>query len=152
MNDEEDTTTSEGCQKIKSKLMDAIDDARDPSLLIHAFKWVSNLLRNVHAHWRLWSLTRFVPDFAVANPIVGSLCAMACRVLMEEARVRKARAFSLGAWGETVMRGEMPPPGAEAVALGNDLHAGMETMGVYAVECPLIRECCFAAGPSSLRR
>ncbi|KAK7042087.1 Zn(2)-C6 fungal-type domain-containing protein [Favolaschia claudopus] len=77
-----------------------------------------------------------VPDFTVANPIVGSLCAMACRVLMEE--VRKARAFR-GAWGETVMRGEMPPPGAEEVALGNDLHAGMETMGVYAVGCSLIK-------------
>ncbi|KAJ7868681.1 hypothetical protein B0H13DRAFT_2558397 [Mycena leptocephala] len=37
-----------------------------------------------------------IPDFTVAHPIVGSMCMMACRVLMDE--VRKAKAFR-GAWG-----------------------------------------------------
>ncbi|KAF8209217.1 hypothetical protein K438DRAFT_1930097 [Mycena galopus ATCC 62051] len=76
-----------------------------------------------------------VPDFTTAHPIVGSMCMMACRVLMDE--VRKAKAFR-GAWGESLLV-EPPPPGAEEVALASDLRDGMRTMGMYAVGSPLIQ-------------
>jgi hypothetical protein len=77
-----------------------------------------------------------IPDFTVAHPIVGSMCMMACRVLMDE--VRKAKAFR-GAWGESLLV-EPPPPGAEEAALASDLQDGITTMRMYAVGSPLISE------------
>ncbi|KAJ7894842.1 hypothetical protein B0H14DRAFT_3640544 [Mycena olivaceomarginata] len=76
-----------------------------------------------------------VPECTTAHPLVGSLCTMGCRVLMEE--VREARAFR-GAWGES-LRVEPPPPGAEEVALGADLRGGIQTMRMYAVGSPLVQ-------------
>ncbi|KAF7335222.1 Zn(2)-C6 fungal-type domain-containing protein [Mycena sanguinolenta] len=76
-----------------------------------------------------------IPDFTIAHPIAGSMCMMACRVLMDE--VRKAKAFR-GAWGESLLV-EPPPAGAEEIALVSDLQGGITTMRMYAVGCPLIQ-------------
>ncbi|KAJ6562257.1 hypothetical protein B0H19DRAFT_1027049 [Mycena capillaripes] len=76
-----------------------------------------------------------VPNFTTAHPIIGSMCMMACRVLMDE--VRRAKAFR-GAWGESLLVAP-PPPGAEEVALASDLQNGITTMRMYAVGSPLIK-------------
>ncbi|KAJ6522470.1 hypothetical protein B0H19DRAFT_656085 [Mycena capillaripes] len=67
-----------------------------------------------------------VGDQAIAHPVVGALCALACRVLMDE--MRRARTFHAG-WGVDI--GEE----AELVA---ELRAGMATMAVYSAGCPLV--------------
>jgi hypothetical protein len=70
-----------------------------------------------------------VPDCTTAHPVIGALCATACRVLM--AAVHRARAFNF-----------LSEPGAEeeAAALAKNLKHGITIMRMYAVGSPLIRE------------
>lgn len=77
---------------------------------------------------------RNVPDVTTVHPMVGSLCMVACRVIMDE--VREAQTFR-GAWGQS-LGVALPPPSAEEAALNADLKNGMETMRMYAVGSPLI--------------
>ncbi|KAJ7084226.1 hypothetical protein C8R44DRAFT_894198 [Mycena epipterygia] len=78
--------------------------------------------------------TRVGECLTTAHPIVGSLGALACRVLMED--VRRVQALR-PAWAA---------PGAEEGTLRTDLRAGMEMMGMYAAGSPLIGKS-FAALP-----
>ncbi|KAF7326741.1 Zn(2)-C6 fungal-type domain-containing protein [Mycena venus] len=66
---------------------------------------------------------------AIAHPVVGALCALACRVLMDEKQMQKVRAQ---AWAVGL------GPSAEELRLLEELRAGMGTMGVYATGCALI--------------
>ncbi|KAJ7030697.1 Zn(2)-Cys(6) binuclear cluster domain-containing protein [Mycena alexandri] len=75
-----------------------------------------------------------VRDRVTAHPVVGSLMTMACRVLMDE--VRRARAFRT-TWAAGV-GSALPPPSKEEVSFVEEVRAGMGTMAVYAVGCPLI--------------
>ncbi|KAJ7627933.1 hypothetical protein DFH06DRAFT_725179 [Mycena polygramma] len=76
-----------------------------------------------------------ITGYTTAHPIVGALCVMACRVLIDE--VQKAKAFR-GAWGESLLVAP-PPPGPEEVSLAADLQDGITTMSLYAVGSPLIK-------------
>jgi hypothetical protein len=67
-----------------------------------------------------------VGDQAMVHPVVGALCTLSCRILMEE--VRRVQAFRT-AWAVG---------GPEKAALLTELHLGMTTMAVYAAECPLV--------------
>ncbi|KAJ7117972.1 hypothetical protein C8R43DRAFT_98574 [Mycena crocata] len=73
-----------------------------------------------------------IAGFTTAHPVVGALCMLACRVLMDE--VRKAQPVR-GTWGH----GVAPQRGSEAAALASDLQNGITTMRMYAVGCPLIK-------------
>lgn len=75
-----------------------------------------------------------IPDLTTAHPIVGSLCTLACRILIDE--VRKVQMFR-GAWGES-LGVPLPPPGLEEAALIAELKNGIATMRMYAVGSPLI--------------
>ncbi|KAJ7763051.1 Zn(2)-Cys(6) binuclear cluster domain-containing protein [Mycena metata] len=69
-----------------------------------------------------------VPDRAIVHPVVGWLMALACRVLLDAVR-HCQRVFRMG-WA---------PSGEEVTFVGEEeLRAGMATMGVYAVGCPLV--------------
>ncbi|KAJ7766212.1 hypothetical protein B0H16DRAFT_1687213 [Mycena metata] len=73
-----------------------------------------------------------VPDRAIAHPISGALMTLACRVLLDEVRrFRAQRAWAAGV-------GLTPPPNQEKVAFDGEVRAGMDTMGVYVVGCPLV--------------
>ncbi|KAJ7891668.1 hypothetical protein B0H14DRAFT_1059779 [Mycena olivaceomarginata] len=63
----------------------------------------------------------------LAHPVVGALCALAARVLVDE--VRRARVFS-AAWGVG--------PSGEEKELVRELGAAMGVMGIYASGCPLV--------------
>ncbi|KAJ7732478.1 hypothetical protein DFH07DRAFT_143603 [Mycena maculata] len=66
-----------------------------------------------------------IPDLTISHPIVGSLCMLACRVLMDEVRRTK---MTQGAWGQIA---SLPPSLA-------DLKKGIATMQMYALGSPLI--------------
>ncbi|KAJ7662809.1 hypothetical protein DFH06DRAFT_987320 [Mycena polygramma] len=70
-----------------------------------------------------------VGDRSIAHPVVGALCTLACHVLMDE--VYRLQAFR-AAWEAAASPAE--------VGLVGELRAGMETIGVYTVGCPLIGE------------
>ncbi|KAJ7080448.1 hypothetical protein C8R44DRAFT_992458 [Mycena epipterygia] len=76
-----------------------------------------------------------IPELTTAHPIVGSLCTLACDVLMDE--VRNAREFR-DAWGQS-LGVQLPPRSAEEAALESDLLNGITTMRMYAVESPIIQ-------------
>ncbi|KAJ7451256.1 hypothetical protein B0H11DRAFT_1877264 [Mycena galericulata] len=77
-----------------------------------------------------------VPERVTSHPVVGSLCAMACRVLMDEAR--KSHAFC-AEWAANLGTARAPPSAEETAVLA-DLRAGMGTMAAYAAGSPLIGE------------
>jgi hypothetical protein len=70
----------------------------------------------------------------LAHPVVGALCALAGRVLVDE--VRRARVVS-AAWGVG--------PSGEEEELVRELGAAMGVMGIYASGCPLVGACIFSA-------
>jgi hypothetical protein len=70
----------------------------------------------------------------LAHPVVGALCALAGRVLVDE--VRRARVFS-AAWGVG--------PSGEEKELVRELGAAMGVMGIYASGCPLVGACILSA-------
>jgi hypothetical protein len=79
---------------------------------------------------------RQIPDLVCAHPIVGALCMLACRVLIDE--IRKAHSMRV-AWAQTLAV-PLEPPATEEVALTQDLRGGISTMTTYAVGSPLISE------------
>lgn len=67
---------------------------------------------------------------AIAHPVVGALCALACGVLMDE--VLAVRGFPVAC-----EKGLFDAEEAELIGV---LRAGMGSMEIYAQGCPLIRE------------
>ncbi|KAJ7260985.1 hypothetical protein C8J57DRAFT_1719788 [Mycena rebaudengoi] len=78
---------------------------------------------------------RQILDLVCAHPIVGALCMLACRVLIDE--IRKAHSMRV-AWAQTLAV-PLAPPATEEVALTQDLRGGISTMTTYAVGSPLIK-------------
>ncbi|KAJ7261011.1 hypothetical protein C8J57DRAFT_1184378 [Mycena rebaudengoi] len=78
---------------------------------------------------------RQIPDLVCAHPIVGALCMLACRVLIDE--IRKAHSMRV-AWAQTLAV-PLAPPATEEVALTQDLRGGISTMTTYAVGSPLVK-------------
>ncbi|KAJ7747824.1 Zn(2)-Cys(6) binuclear cluster domain-containing protein [Mycena metata] len=76
-----------------------------------------------------------VGDFTMAHPIVGSLCILACRVLMDE--IRRLRALRVAR--RQGHHGVTSPPDPEEVSLTTTLQEGITTMRMYAVGSPLIK-------------
>ncbi|KAJ6621028.1 hypothetical protein B0H10DRAFT_2019704 [Mycena sp. CBHHK59/15] len=76
-----------------------------------------------------------IADFTTAHPIVGSLCMMGCRILMDE--IRKAHMFR-ASWAQSLGL-VLPPPSPVEAALTADLQNGITTMTMYAVGSPLIK-------------
>ncbi|KAJ6473381.1 hypothetical protein C8R47DRAFT_1324477 [Mycena vitilis] len=68
-----------------------------------------------------------IGDRSITHPVVGALCTLACHVLMDE--VYRMQVFRT-AWETAASPAE--------VGLVGELRAGMETMGIYTVGCPLI--------------